>query len=104
MKNGIELIVQERHRQIEEEGWTANHDDQQKRHELAKVAICYTEEAIAGVRWGVPDNFPREWSLNWWKPSGDPIKNLVKAGALIAAEIDRLRRNHKDKEASHDDK
>jgi len=104
MKNGIELIVQERHRQIEEEGWTANHDDQHKRRELAKVAICYTEETIAGVREGVPDNFPREWSLNWWKPSGDPIKNLVKAGALIAAEIDRLRRNHMGKEANHDDK
>lgn len=25
-----------------------------------------------------------------WKPSEDPIKNLVRAGALIAAEIDRL--------------
>jgi len=104
MKNGIELIVQERHRQIEEEGWTVNHDDQHKHHELARVAICYTEEAIAGVREGVPCNFPREWSFNWWKPSGDPIRNLVKAGALIAAEIDRLRRNRKGKEASHADK
>lgn len=28
----------------------------------------------------------------WWKPSDDPIRNLVKVSALIAAEIDRLKR------------
>jgi hypothetical protein len=32
------------------------------------------------------------WDPSWWKPSPDPIRNLVKAGALIAAEIDRLQR------------
>ena len=33
------------------------------------------------------------WDMKWWKPSDeDPIRNLVKAGALIAAEIDRLQR------------
>jgi len=36
-----------------------------------------------------------EWpfSSEWWKPAQDPIRNLVKAGALIAAEIDHLQRN-----------
>jgi hypothetical protein len=29
------------------------------------------------------------WSFEWWKPK-DRIRNLVRAGALIAAEIDRL--------------
>lgn len=38
----------------------------------------------AGWRNGWP------WDAKWWKPSDDPIKNLVKSGALIAAEIDRL--------------
>jgi hypothetical protein len=38
----------------------------------------------AGWRNGWP------WDQKWWKPSDDPVKNLVKAGALIAAEIDRL--------------
>lgn len=33
------------------------------------------------------------WDENWWKPSLDPIRNLVKAGALLAAEIDRLQRS-----------
>jgi hypothetical protein len=39
---------------------------------------------------------PRLWKVwpweqpDWWKPSDNPIRNLEKAGALIAAEIDRL--------------
>jgi hypothetical protein len=32
------------------------------------------------------------WDAEWWKPSPDSVRNLVKAGALIAAEIDRLQR------------
>jgi len=32
------------------------------------------------------------WGSEWWKPSKDPIRDLVKAGALIAAEIDRLQK------------
>lgn len=36
--------------------------------------------------------FPWPWATDWWKPSDDPITNLVRAGALIAAEIDRLLR------------
>ena len=36
----------------------------------------------------IPFGWP--WGQAWWKPSTDPIRNLVKAGALIAAEIDRL--------------
>jgi hypothetical protein len=31
------------------------------------------------------------WDESWWKP-GDRIRELAKAGALIAAEIDRLNR------------
>jgi hypothetical protein len=38
----------------------------------------------------VPSSWP--WDYDWWKPSDDPIRNLTKAGALIAAEIDRLNR------------
>jgi hypothetical protein len=31
------------------------------------------------------------WSQDWWKPT-NPRRDLVKAGALIAAEIERLDR------------
>jgi hypothetical protein len=44
-----------------------------------------------------PDDWPWDW--RFWKPSVDPIRDLVKAGALIAAEIDRLQRK-KNKEVS----
>lgn len=36
----------------------------------------------------IPDQWP--WSADWWKPSEDEFRNLEKAGALIAAEVDRL--------------
>lgn len=39
---------------------------------------------------GVPNGWP--WPVESWKPSPEPARNLEKAGALIAAEIDRLER------------
>lgn len=53
---------------------------------------------VTGVEWRYrPGETPDRssdwpWHSSWWKPSDDPIRNLVKAGALIAAEIDRLQR------------
>ncbi len=41
MKTGIELIAQERQRQVSEEGWTAEHDDGHTDQELARAASCY---------------------------------------------------------------
>lgn len=89
--NGIELIAEERLRQVSQEGWTKYHDDRHVYHELAHAAICY---AKPGIRAQTPANPPWPWAPEWWKPSEDRIRNLVKAGALIAAEIDRLQRNH----------
>lgn len=89
---GTQLIARERRRQKTVEGWTPEHDAQHCRAELARVAVCYTRQAIDPCRAGCPPGWPDEWSLNWWKPSDDPIRNLVKAGALIAAQIDRLQR------------
>jgi hypothetical protein len=91
MKSGVELIQEERQRQIEVEGWTAEHDAQHVDGELAKAAACYTlraqkNNAHGESPWGWP------WDDEWWKPSPDPVRNLAKAGALIAAEIDRLNR------------
>lgn len=37
-------------------------------------------------------NAPWPWDADAWKPTQDPIRQLVKAGALIAAEIDRRQR------------
>jgi len=95
--NGLKLISIERTRQIHVEGWTPEHDRQHRRAELIRVAICYAEQVIDPCRAGVPVKFPPELSLNRWKPSDNPIRNLVKAGALIAAEIDRIQMKNKQK-------
>jgi hypothetical protein len=88
---GAELIAAERRRQIEQEGWTPEHDAEHDGWDLTKAAITYAKEAMGGKYsyGGYPlDGWP--WDEAYWKPSDDPIRNLVKAGALIAAEIDRL--------------
>lgn len=88
---GIELITQERKRQIEIEGFTPEKDKITYQDEsLAMAASCYATPESLRVGNGKPDNFP--FDEKWWKPTpNDRIKELVKAGALIAAEIDRLK-------------
>ena len=95
--NGIELIAKERQRQIEEEGWSENHDDLHDMYQLSKAAIAYLNPSNSEH---VRKFWPFDWK--WWKPAKPRtntdrydmyhIKDLVKAGALIAAEIDRLQR------------
>jgi hypothetical protein len=92
--NGVALIAAERRRQVEKEGWTPEHDDEHADDKLASAAACY-----AAPKWqravtanGVPALWP--WDKCWWKPSPDNrIRELAKAGALVAAEIDRLSRH-----------
>lgn len=91
---GADLIKAERRRQIQEEGWTPEHDDEHVHVELPSAAACYIDAARAqavGLHLANPSSL-WPWDASWWKPSDDPIRNLVKAGALIAAEIDRLHR------------
>ena len=95
MKTGSELIAEERQRQIEKEGWTPAHDDKHTGGELNYAAASYTWAAnhvrcFPQVPIHAPQTWP--WDLAWWKPAKEPTRNLVKAGALIAAEIDRLQR------------
>lgn len=87
---GIELIAAERQRQITDEGWTAEHDDQWPYGTLAEAAACYASKQRTADGFS-PDGWP--WDEEWWKPTPlDRIRELTKAGALIAAEIDRLQR------------
>ncbi|MEI6752373.1 MAG: hypothetical protein WCK78_04325 [Paludibacter sp.] len=95
MKTGIELISEERKRQIEKEGWTSTHDNQHVNNELAIVASLYAlpngqREITVRSRW------PETWDYEWWKPTPENrVKELQKAGALIAAEIDRIQSQQK---------
>lgn len=96
--DGVFRIQNERRRQVEVEGWTPEHDDEHDACEMVMAAGCYAWHAVGqvnGVCWpddalDVPGEWP--WHPDWWKPDLDPIRNLVRAAALIAAEIDRLQR------------
>ncbi len=88
-------IFAERMRQIHEENWTLDHDDGHKAGELSRAAASYAaagSSAVRGHETGAIPPVSWPWHKMAWHPSNDPIKNLVKAGALIAAEIDRLER------------
>lgn len=94
---GVEAILQERMRQLNAEGWTEEHDDEHDDESLAAVAALYAappatrdRDLLFNILW------PARWAVNWWKPSPeDRIKELIKAGALITAEIDRLVRKER---------
>lgn len=95
---GIDLIADERERQQWQEKFDDAHDDAHRSGELVNAATCYLAVAQAQAVGG-PGAEPNPdvlslwpWEAEWWKPAEEPIRNLTKAGALIAAEIDRLRR------------
>lgn len=126
-KSGIELIAEERQRQVDVEGWSIEHDDQHTDGELAEAASCYASYAQsiqvpinelyiyssvdlahvnlatevlhkANAKVLVGKDYRWPWDKSWWKPTPDRrIRELQKAGALIAAEIDRLNRLNIDK-------
>lgn len=96
-------VRSERERQIVEEGHTREHDDinHDCDNALSRAAACY---ALAGVgnsgpfwinRLQVPQQV---WPYRWeWKPS-DRRRNLIKAAALLLAEIERIDRQENDDE------
>lgn len=93
----IDDIAAERRRQIEQEGWAPPHDDAHRRGEMAGAAACYVMHGLniprpdlrADVDLMVSGLWP--WAPFWWKPT-DRRRDLVKAAALIVAEIERLDR------------
>lgn len=80
-------VLAERRRQIEKEGWMPPHDDEHSDGQMAVAAACYAvttnQRAVTPAWW--------PWEDEWWKPK-DYRRNLVRAGALILAEIERLDR------------
>jgi hypothetical protein len=88
---GWERIRDERLRQIRSEGWTPEHDDEHAEGDLYEAAIAYLLAVGEPLDNPPPDVWP--WDASWWKPTADPIRQLAKAGALVAAEIDRRLRS-----------
>ncbi len=106
----IDEIAAERERQKSVEDWTPEHDDTHKDGQMARAAACYSwagslsdmtrkcmshgqyngswSEAIIHRRlW--------PWDAQWWKPK-DKRRDLIRAAALIVAEIERLDRMSRD--------
>lgn len=96
-------VIDERARQWDEEGWTPEHDDTHVNGEMAKAAGCYAwaaaqSDELRGVFNQPPPTWPVEWSGEWWKLK-DRRRDLVRAAALIIAEIERLDRAEASTEA-----
>lgn len=85
-------VLAERRRQVTVEGWTPDHDDEHANSKLAMAGACYATTAVLG-NVSAPMGWP--WTDAWFKPT-TPRRNLVKAGALILAAIERLDRDSGD--------
>jgi len=97
MSRATQLIDRERDRQMIEEGYTAEHD-RGHADDLARAASAYAMSFLrydptgylpGSDRYTVPQDWP--WSPEAYRPTPDDrVRELVKAGALIAAAIDAL--------------
>lgn len=84
-------VLAERIRQREEEGWDDAHDDEHTAGNLALAGACYAANVAGFVIYDVAGSPLWPWELRWWKPKG-ARRDLVRAAALILAEIEKLDR------------
>ena len=91
----LQSVLAERIRQIQVHCFYPEQDEEYVNGDLAQAGACYAIEAAKqapetedAMRL-VPEAWP--WMAASWRPH-DQRRNLVKAGALILAEIDRLDR------------
>lgn len=98
MHTAIIKALEERQRQINEEGFDASLDDHYVQGELSQSAIAYAMHDLPATLMGDNDSMIEfmeniwPWDATWWKPSPDPQRNIIKAMALLSAEYDRLER------------
>lgn len=84
---GIELIAAERERQVSQEGWTLEHDDG---HDGGELIVEAGRWALEGTTHAIPGDGLCGTAEK--RRSKSRLRRLAIAGALIAAEIDRLQR------------
>lgn len=91
MKTGIELFKDERNHQIEKYGFTgehhANHPEWYDQGQLTEAARYLSDKFIHTNLY-----FPKNWDKDWFFKlcARDYKERLIIAGALFAAEIDRI--------------
>lgn len=93
---GIKAIASERERQLCIEGFSRDSDEQYREGELARAATAYVQLAAMDLQVGSRKHIASQeppffwpWAPEWWKPV-DARHDLVRAGALIAAQIDLI--------------
>lgn len=88
-------VMAERRRQMMVEGWTAKHDDEHGDGAMAVAAACYalaSEPAMQLAKVDFTELWKwTGWAQRWWKPK-DKRRNLIRAAALLLAEIERMDR------------
>lgn len=95
----IRDVIAERLRQQSEEGFDPAHDDKYTEGELSAAAASYAEFASYSddtrerYTGRIVTGWP--WAADWWKPK-TRRQDLVRAAALIVAEIERLDRAAED--------
>ncbi|MDN3924887.1 hypothetical protein [Pseudomonas aeruginosa] len=97
-------VQAERRRQITAEGWTPEHDDEHSHGQIARAAACYALAGSSAPNDGTAAllvSLAWPWDQQWWKPTS-ARRDLIKAGALILAEIERLDRAAPGKEVGHE--
>jgi hypothetical protein len=101
-------VLAERRRQVEVEGFSPKHDDSHSMGEMARAAGCYALSSGIQSATGKPGPWVNQppagiwpWAEEWWKPLNRRY-DLVRAGALILAEIERIDRAEGAPEATGD--
>ncbi len=92
MKTGIELISEMRWEQVYKHGYNNDHDSDHTGGELSKAAAalaCIGTDAYVEDLSNFIEDYTDEWGL-CEKLKDNRLKSLIVAGALIAAEIDRI--------------
>ena len=90
-------VLIERRRQITVEGHSLSHDDVHDGGEMAGAAACYAMHGLMIEQDALREKVQRlvrelwPWADRLWKPK-DRRHDLIKAAALLLAEIERLDR------------
>jgi hypothetical protein len=94
---GVAMIAMERRRQVVEKGYTDEHDDMHDKGEFVQAAACYAlgPAYVTPLYGHAPSESPKimwPFEAGSYRPNQSRVRALVKAGAFLAAEIDRLLR------------
>lgn len=97
MTQAIDDVIAERARQISHEKYDLSHDDEHDPGELSAAGAAYATNAADQLHPAsqgdghnaMPQIWP--WNQRYWKPKS-PRRDLVRAAALILAEIEKLDR------------